>query len=186
MMFERFTAAARGVVVEAQTQARVLAHSEILAEHLLLGVLADSTSLGAGALRDLGLDQDALAREVATLGAADEDALRAIGIDLAIVRQRVEEAFGPGALDQPRPKRAGLRRRVVSVSRLPFTDPAKQALTQSLHQAVALRHGYIGTDHLLLGLLADDQTPAARTLARLGVDPAVVRTRVRDALRRAA
>jgi len=186
-MFERFTVAARGVVVDAQEQARTLGHSEIMAEHLLLAILADGDSIGAQVLRDLGVEREVLVREVAALGLADDEALRAIGVDLTAVRRKAEAAFGPGALDRPRPRRYGLLRRVAWVGgHLPFTDSAKRALEQSLGQALALEHNYIGTDHILLGLLADDKDPASRTLLRLGVTPSVVRTRVREQLETAA
>lgn len=187
-MFERFTADARRVVVDAQEQARGLHHEEILAEHLLLAVLAEPTSVSAGVLRDHGLEAERLADEVATLGAGDRDALREIGIDLTAVRQRAEAVFGPGALDRPRPRRVGfLRRRTTGPGgHLRFSDAAKQALVQSLRQAVALRHHAISVDHVLLGLLAEDQDSAARTLQRLGVAPADVRAQVQARLHRTA
>ena len=185
-MFERFTVAARGVVVDAQEQARTLGHGEIMPEHLLLATIADTDSIGSQVLRDLGVEREVLVREVAALGLADDEALRAIGVDLAAVRQKAEAAFGPGALDRPRPRRYGLLRRVARVGgHLPFTDSAKRALEQSLRQALALKHSYIATDHILLGLLADDQDPASRTLLRVGVTPSEVRTLVRDQLRAA-
>lgn len=182
-MFERFTESARGVVVDAQEQARTVGHSEIMAEHLLLAILADCDSIGARVLRDLGVEREVLVKEVAALGRADDEALRAIGVDLTAVRQQAEAAFGPGALDRPRPRprRYGLLRRVAWVDgHLPFTDSAKRALEQSLRQALALKHNYIGADHILLGLLADDQDAASRTLLRVGVTPSVVRTWVRE------
>lgn len=188
-MFERFTEAARRVVVDAQEQARAMQHSEILAEHLLLGVLAEDASISARVLHDVGIEHDALQAEVAALGARDHDALRAIGIDLSAVRRHAEAAFGPGALDRPRPRprRVGLlRRKAGTGGHLRFSDPAKRVLEDSLRQASALRHSYIGVDHILLGLLAHDEDPAAQTLQRLGADPAEVRARVRTELRRAA
>ena len=107
-MFERFTDAARGVVVDAQQQARTVGHSEIMAEHLLLAILADGDSIGARVLRGLGVEREVLVREVAALGLSDDEALRAIGVDLAAVRRQAEAAFGPGALDRPRTRRYGL------------------------------------------------------------------------------
>ena len=124
---------------------------------------------------------------MAAFGDGDDAALRAIGIDLAAIRHRVESAFGPGALDQPRRRRVGrLRRMLRAGGHLRFSTGAKQALEQSLRQAIDLHHGDIGPDHVLLGLIATDQDPASRTLQRLGVDPADVRARVRAQLHRAA
>jgi ATP-dependent Clp protease ATP-binding subunit ClpA len=187
-MFERFTAAARSVVVNAQDQARSLHHDQVLAEHLLLGVLAERDSISARVLGDLGVEHERLAREVAALGTADDEALRAIGIDLAAVRQRAEAAFGDGALDRPtRARRIGLVRRALSSGgHLRFSQSAKRALEHSLRQALALQHHEIRVDHLLLGLLADDHDPAGHVLQRLGLDPADVRARVRTQLQQAA
>jgi ATP-dependent Clp protease ATP-binding subunit ClpA len=186
-MFEQFTAAARSVVVHAQDQARSLHHDQVLAEHQLLGVRAEGDSISTRVLRDLGVEHERLAREVAALGSADDDALRAIGIDLTAVRRRAEAVFGHGALDRPRRRRVGLLRRVVSTGgHLPFSQPAKRALEQSLRQALALQHHHIGVDHLILGLLADDHDPAARALRGLGVESADVRARVRNELLEAA
>lgn len=187
-MFERFTDAARAAVVNAQEQARGLHHEEILAEHLLLAVLTEDASISARVLRDHNVRADRLMNELAVLGAGDREALHEIGIDLAAVRQRVEAAFGPGALDRPRPRRAGLLRRRLTWTdgHLPFSGAAKHALQQSLRQALALQHRSIGIDHILLGLLADDQDPAARILHKLGASPAAVRKQVQTELQRAA
>ena len=187
-MFERFTEGARAAVVNAQEQARGLHHEEVLAEHLLLAVSSEDTSISARVLREHDVRPDRLKHELAVLGAGDRDALREIGIDLAAVRQRVEAAFGPGALDRPRPRRVGLLRRRLTWTEghLPFSDAAKQALVESLRQALALHHRSIGVDHVLLGLLADERSPAARILHKLGVSPTAVREQVQNELRRAA
>lgn len=186
-MFERFTGPARRAVVEAQNQARVLGHAEVRAEHLLLGILADREGVPTRLLDELGLQHEALVREVAVLGAADADALQTIGIDLAAVRRQVEATFGPGALDRPIARRSRLLGRPArGGGHIPFTRAAKRALEQSLRQALDLGSNVIGAEHVLLGLLAADEDSTARTLQRLGIDPATVRTRVRAALRRAA
>lgn len=186
-MFERFTDGARAVLVDAQEQARRLHQEEILAEHLLLAVLAQPTSASARVLRDHGVQQDRLVGEVAALDAGDHAALSELGIDLAAVRQRAEAAFGPGALDRPRPRRVGLLRRITwTGGHLRFSDDAKRALEQALRQALALRQRDITIDHVLLGLLADDDDSAARALQRLGASPAAVRDQVRAHLTRAA
>lgn len=183
-MFERFTDAARTAVLLAQEEARRLGHDQVSPDHLLLAVLSDDEGPGPRVLRELGLEHDTLAREAAALGSGDAEALRGIGIDLDAVRRRAEEAFGPGALDQPpRRRRSPFRRKAAH---MPFTAGTRKALEQSLRQALALGHGYIGTEHIVLGLVADDTAPAARTLDRLGIVPARVRERLREELGKAA
>lgn len=187
-MFERFTQPARDLVVDAQAQARRLGHREIAAEHLLLAVVAETDGLGARVLREFGLQPDELSRDVAALGNADADALRTIGVDLEAVRRQTEARFGPGALDRPRARRAGpFRRRFVQVADcLRFSDSSRWALEQSLRQALALNHKHIGSEHILLGLLADDRTAAVNSLHRLGISGEAVRARLRQELRSAA
>jgi ATP-dependent Clp protease ATP-binding subunit ClpA len=106
-MFERFTAGARAVVVQAQEHARRLGHGYIGCEHLLLA--AASTGEPAGApLREQGVTPAGVEAEIVRLAglgqaaglfsALDRDALASIGIDIDAVRAQIEAAFGPGAL----------------------------------------------------------------------------------------
>ena len=117
--------------------------------------------------------------------AGDAEALAAIGIDLDEIRRRIEESFGPGALERvPLTPRGPLN----WTGRLPLNDQAKMSLALALKEARALHHTYIGTEHLLLGLLrVAERNPrgdfAAVTLPALGLDPARVRARVLDELR---
>jgi ATP-dependent Clp protease ATP-binding subunit ClpA len=168
-MFERFTPAARQVVVRAQKEARAFGHPWLGTEHLLLGVLAQPDAPGVRALTGLGVTLDtaraALSQVVGKGGPSesesDAEALRTLGIDLDEVRRRVEASFGPGALDHP-PRRHGRRRLPWRRGRcepadvtgpLPFMPRAKRALERALREALALGDRHIGVEHLLLGLL---------------------------------
>jgi ATP-dependent Clp protease ATP-binding subunit ClpA len=185
-MFERFTKAARSAVIQAQEDARALGHHTILPEHLLLGVLSDEHDRAAAAVRSLGLEREGLMREVRAMGTSDAEALRAIGVDLDAVRRHAEETFGPGALDRPRRRRRGwLRSRLLS-EHVPFTDASKAALEQSLREALALRHRYIGSEHLVLGLLAQRHGGVPDLLRRSQVDPDDLRNRILEGFPRAA
>jgi ATP-dependent Clp protease ATP-binding subunit ClpA len=154
-MFERFTEKARTVVVLAQQNARERGDAVIDTGHLLRGLLAVPDTLALMVLegfsvRRADLEADLTGRTAASTGgsAADADALAALGIDLDEVRRRVEEAFGAGALERARePKRRFFG------GHIPFAKEAKKALELSLREALALKHDYIGTEHLLLGLL---------------------------------
>jgi hypothetical protein len=123
-MFERFTQAARDVVVRAQSEARRLGHPAIGTSHLLIA-LAGGDDRTAGLLAAHGVTPDAaetalrriLRRDPAAPAggpAPDEDAaaLAALGFDLDRIRAAVEAAFGPGALepDDDAPPARGLRR----------------------------------------------------------------------------
>jgi hypothetical protein len=107
MMFERFTADARTVVIHAQQHARRLGHRYIGCEHLLLALVATDTPAG-GVLREHGITPERVEDEVVRrfgLGAPaglfadlDRDALASIGIDLDAVRARIEASVPLEAL----------------------------------------------------------------------------------------
>jgi ATP-dependent Clp protease ATP-binding subunit ClpA len=185
-MFERFTADARNTIIGAHLQARRLGHDQISPEDVLLAAVSDTAKSPGRILRECGLDPERLASDMSLLGQADADALRQIGIDLDSVRRRIEEIFGAGALDQPRTRGTGWLGGRRAGGHLPFSVLAKNALEQALRQALALGHNFIGAEHVVLGLLATDDAPAAVTLTRLGVDVPEVRTRLIAELRRAA
>lgn len=182
-MFERFTDDARRVVTAAQVEARRLNHPRIGTEHLLLGMLQDPESLAARVLP--GLDHggaEARLRDILNQPAGrrghelDAELLSTIGIDLDAIREKVEEAFGPGALDREpvRDHRGHLR----SGRHIPFGPRAKKTLELSLREALALKHKAITDGHVLLGLIREGEGLAMRIITEAGVSP----TRVREAL----
>lgn len=182
-MFERFTDDARRVVTAAQVEARRLNHPRIGTEHLLLGMLQDPESLAARVLT--GLDHggaEARLRDILNQPAGrrghelDAELLSTIGIDLDAIREKVEEAFGPGALDREpvRDHRGHLR----SGRHIPFGPRAKKTLELSLREALALKHKAITDGHVLLGLIREGEGLAMRIITEAGVSP----TRVREAL----
>jgi Clp amino terminal domain, pathogenicity island component len=119
MMFERFTDAARHVVAQAQEAARGLGHGYIGCEHLLLAAAAAGEPAGA-VLRGQGVTPDRIKAEILRasgpgqtadpVGGLDAEALAAIGIDLNVVRTRIEAAFGPDALTRALPAACQHRR----------------------------------------------------------------------------
>jgi ATP-dependent Clp protease ATP-binding subunit ClpA len=196
-MFERFTSAARLTVVEAQEEARRLQHNYVGTEHLLLSLLAAPETVAGRVLNRLGITgEDMRVELVEILGTGapaepDASALDAIGIDLDAVRRRVEEAFGPGALDRSISspacgrRRWGRRRqrRMRSITgHMCFTDRTKKVLELSLREAVRLGHSYIGPEHILLGLVREGQGLAAQMLGRRGLSFESIRTQVLEEL----
>jgi ATP-dependent Clp protease ATP-binding subunit ClpA len=204
MMFERFTAEARTVVVGAQEQARDLGHRVIGTEHLLLSLLAGGGT-AAALLRERqitpGSARAAIARfvgqPVERLSHSDAEALRAIGIDLDEVRRRLEENFGPNPLavppEEPVRRRFGLRRvrrepepEGNRRGHIPFSPRAKKVLELSLREALRLKHRSIGSEHILLGLIREGEGLAALVLTEGKVDLAELRRAVEAGLRAAA
>jgi ATP-dependent Clp protease ATP-binding subunit ClpA len=189
-MFERFTDRARKVVILAKTKATERGDDQIRPVHMLYG-LVGTDGVAARALTALGVDRAAVDRELARsapegrapLGEAasgDAEALAAIGIDLDEIKRKIEDSFGPGALERvPLAPKGPLNR----TGHLPLNDQAKLSLALSLKEARALHHNYIGTEHVLLGLLrVAERYPrgefAAVTLPDLGLDPATAHERV--------
>jgi ATP-dependent Clp protease ATP-binding subunit ClpC len=91
-------------------------------------------------------------------------ALESLGINLDSVRDQVQEIIGQG--------------QQAPTGHIPFTPRAKKVLELSLREALQLGHSYIGTEHLLLGLIREGEGVAAQVLTRLGADTNRVRQQV--------
>jgi hypothetical protein len=139
-VFERFTDRARRVLVLAQVEARLLNHSFIGTEHILLGLIQEGEGVAAKALESLD-------------------------VSLEAVREQVQETIGPASAQS-------------ETGSPPFTPRSKRVLELSLREALQLGHNYIGTEHLLLGLLAEGEGVAANVLQALGADLHRVRQEV--------
>ena len=225
-MFERFTAGARQIVVRAQSEARQLDHGFIGCEHLLRALLAGDEP-AADVLREHELTPERVraelirmmgvppARPADLLNVLDREALAAIGIDLDVVRSRIEATFGPGALTRAtltprRNRRRGLRSRLRRPARnarllpviggngelldvppvrrghIPFTPRAKKAMEISLREALALGDNYIGAQHVALALLGMNSGAVPPILSALGLSAAPLRAAILDRYRKAS
>jgi bifunctional DNase/RNase len=138
-MLERFTDRARIVVVLAQEEARMLNHSYVGTEHILLGLIQQGEGIAVRALESLG-------------------------ISLGAVRQQVEEIVGRGDHAPSGP--------------ISFTPRAKKVLELSLRESLQLGDNYLGTEHILLGLIRHGVGVAAQVLVKLGADLNRVRQQV--------
>ena len=91
-------------------------------------------------------------------------ALESLGISLEQVREQVQDIIGPG--------------QQAPTGHIPFTPRAKKVLELSLREALQLGHNYIGTEHILLGLIREGEGVAAQVLVKLGADLGRVRQTV--------
>lgn len=193
-MFERFTAQARAVVVDAYAHAERLDHPFLGCEHLLLAV-SESPSPAGEVLRAQGITRGAveavLARQASgdRFAELDKDALAAIGIDLDQVRACVEDALGPHALRRSDPDRRDrhrlFRRRGRSGRIRRFTRNARGCLERALHEAVRSGDGRLGIEHVALALVDSGSPVVRQVLAEAGGPAAQVRTALQDRYRRA-
>jgi len=124
------------------------------------------------------LNHDYLGTEHLLLGLIREGegvavrALESLDISLEAVRAQVQEIIGQG--------------QSAPTSPIPFTPRAKKVLELSFREALQLHHDYIGTEHLLLGLIGEGEGVAAQVLMQLGADLSRVRQRVIELLSGAA
>ncbi|NLY44613.1 MAG: ATP-dependent Clp protease ATP-binding subunit [Tissierella sp.] len=137
-MFGRFTEKAQRAILLAQEEAKKLKHNYVGTEHVLLGLIAEDTGVGAASLKELG-------------------------VTLEKAREEVEEAVGQGDEEAD----------IVG-----FTPRTKRIFELSFLQARNLGHNYVGTEHLLLGLLAEGEGVAVVVLQKLGVDIQKLATKV--------
>src|SRR5215472_3804447 len=138
-MFERFTDQARRAMDLAHEEARLLNHTYVGTEHLLLGLIGDGEGVAAQALESLG-------------------------VSLGAVREQVGRVIGRGQQAVP--------------EHIPLTPRAKKVLELARREASQLGHNYIGTEHLLLGLIREGKGVSAQVLADLGADRNRIRQRV--------
>jgi hypothetical protein len=180
-MWDRLTPAARRVMNLALEESEQLGQGYVGDEHLLLGLLAEEAGTASSLLRAHGLDLAGARAELQRLVAAgltprshtdDVRALRAVGIDVENVRQRLVAAFGAEAVGAAvrrasrRPWwRGGGRRRT------PLCGPplfAKRALQLAADRAEARDPAGVTPEHLLYGVLRDLDDPYGAHLGRRG------------------
>jgi ATP-dependent Clp protease ATP-binding subunit ClpA len=207
---ERFTARARSVLVAADTSARALHRDHVGAEHLLLGLFAEPEGIAGRTLAAMSVSRDRVelavraqdqepaadaagsAGDAGSAGAAVSagdagsagagmnqlaDAVKATlgpkGRDVADSAGATAEAAGPtGTAEGP-----------AAAGQLRYSPEGAGVLRDALAEALELGHNYIGTEHILLGLLRDPDAPVAKLLDQLGVSPAEARVRVSEMLR---
>jgi hypothetical protein len=180
-MQDRLSAPAREVMRLALAESGQLGHGYLGDEHVLLGLLAEQASAAAELLRGHGLDLASARAELRRLSAAglmprsradDVGALRAVGIDVEAVRQRLVTAFGADAVGAAvwrasrRPWWRGGGRRRTPLCGPPFF--AKRALYLASCHAQSREAAAVTPEHLLHGVLQDLEDPYGAPLGRRG------------------
>lgn len=168
MIFTRFTDRSRGAVEAAFEEARMLGHDSLGDEDLLLGILRADAGPAAEALFSLGVTLEGAREESEEMLS---DALSSMGISLEDVRREAGEAFDMGLPDD---------------RKIPYSPRAKEALVGARKEMRRLGDGYLGAEHVLLGILGNEDGTAVRLLARMGVTPEVLEERLFELRGRAA
>ncbi len=155
-----FTERVRRSLQLAREEATALRHEYVGTEHILLGLVAEG-------------------------GGVAETALTNLGVNLNDIRTAVMQTVKPGQADGANDTSPGLLRAIkdtIGMGRgdrdMPYTSRAKKALELSMMEARELNHSYVGTEHLLLGLLREERGIAAQVLSNLGMTATGVREEV--------
>lgn len=168
MIFNRPTDRSRESLEAAFEEARKLGHDSLGDEDLLLGVLRSGGGTGAEALRSLGVTLEGAREESEGMLS---DALASIGISLEGVRREAGETFDMG---------------IPPGRKIPYSPRAKKALVKARGAMRRLGDNHLGTEHILLGILANADGTAVRMLARMGIAPETLEDRLRELRDRAS
>jgi AAA lid domain/KAP family P-loop domain/Clp amino terminal domain, pathogenicity island component len=156
-MFEEFTDRGRRAFLLAQEEARKLGHNFIDTEHVLLGLIDEGENIATKSLESIGISLEAVRSQVeATFGE----------------RQQAPPAANPEVAE---PHGEG---NVAAAEDIPLAPGAEKVLELSSHEAQELGHTYIGTEHILLGLIREGEGVAAHVLIKLGAEWTRVREQV--------
>lgn len=198
-VYERFTDRARGVVILADLACRELGQREVGTEHLLLG-MTQEVGTAHHVLRAMDVTADKVRKTIVDLFGRDLTTTASPGADAgdggdgSDLGGRVdgevdrEVEVGAAAADDAEAER-DVARPAEPVDAIDLTDAklayapeAHVALETALRESLGLRQHHVGTEHLLLGLLRNNDSRGVRVLRHLRVDPDSVRERVLDLL----
>jgi ATP-dependent Clp protease ATP-binding subunit ClpA len=167
MMFVRSTDRSRASIEAAFEEARMLGHDSLGDEDLLLGILRADEGIVAEALSSLGITlEDARGECEGMLS----DTLSSIGISLEDIRREAGDTFDMSLPDD---------------RKIPYSPRAKNALVRARKEMRRLGDNHLGTEHVLLGILGNEDGAAVRTLERLGVSPVSLEERLFELRQRA-
>lgn len=168
MIFNRFTDKSRRCVEAALEEARMLGHDSLGDEDLLLGILRTDEGIGAEALSSLGVTLEEAREESEEMLS---DALSSIGISLEEMRRETGDAFDM---------------RLPDDRKIPLSPRAKKVLVRARKEMRELGDNYLGTEHVLLGIVCNEDGTAVRMLASMGVSPETLEDRLYELRGRAA
>ena len=161
-MFARFTDRSRGSVQAAFEEARALGHDSLGDEDLLLGILRADEGIAAEALSSLGVTLEGAREEFERMTAG---ALASVGISLEEIRREAGDAF---------------EMRLPDDRKVPFSPRAKNALVGARKEMRRLGDRHLGAEHVLMGILGNEDGTAVRMLTRLGVRPELLEERLSE------
>ena len=159
-MFNRFTDRSRRCVEAAFEEAKMLGHDSLGDEDLLLGILRADEGIAAEVLSPFGVTlEDARVESEQMLSLA----LSSVGISLEEMRREASDAFDM---------------RLPDDRKITFSPQAKNVLVRARKEMRRLGDNYLGTEHVLLGILGNENGTAVRMLAGMGISPETLEDRL--------
>jgi ATP-dependent Clp protease ATP-binding subunit ClpA len=160
MMLTRFKDRTRRSVEAAFEEARTLGHDSLGDEDLLLGILRMGQGIAAEALSSFSVTlEDAHEGSEEMLS----EALSSIGVSLEELRREAGDYFDL---------------RLPDDRKIPFSPRAKNALVRARKEMRRLGDGHLGTEHVMLGILGNEDGTAVKMLDRMGVSPEALEERI--------
>lgn len=168
MIFNRLTDNSRRCVEAAFEEARMLGHDSLGDEDLMLGILRAEEGIAEEALTSLGVTLEAAREESEEMFS---DVLSSIGISFENMRREAGDAF---------------EMRIPDNRRIPYSPRAKKVLVRARKEMRRLGDNYLGTEHVLLGILRSEDGTAVRMLAGMSVSPEELEDRIFELRKEAA
>ena len=166
-MFTRFADRSRTSLEAGFEEVRLLEHDSLGDEDLLLGILRADEGIAAEVLSSLGVTLEDAREESEGM---TSDALSSIGISLEEVRREAGDAFDISIPDD---------------RKISYAPQAKNALVNARKEMRRMGDSHLGTEHILLGILNNEDGMAVRMLDRLGVSPEALEERLFEVCGRA-
>jgi len=163
--FKYFTERARRVMGLAESEARRLEHSYIGTEHMLLGLVSEGEGVAAHVLSSFGVELDKTRNEIVSILKQGQEKSNP-------VLSKIKSAMVQGEI-------------VIAGRQVALTKRARKVMGLAVDEAKLFGHKYIGTEHLLLGILREGEGLAVGVLQNLGVDLEKVRSETLQVIQRA-
>jgi ATP-dependent Clp protease ATP-binding subunit ClpA len=160
VIFNRFADISRKSVEAAFEEARMLGHDSLGDEDLLMGILHADQGIAAEVLSSLGVALEEAREESEEMLS---DALSSIGISLEEIRREAGDAF---------------EMRLPDYRKIPYSPRAKAALVRARKEMRRLGDSHLSGEHVLLGILGNEDGTAVKMLGRMGVSPTALEDRL--------
>ncbi len=168
------TRRSKKVIELAVDEARRLGYHYISTEHMLLGLLREGEGIGASVLESQGVNLEKVRMKVAQISPDAQQQQTQSTVNEPFVEQTEQLSDKPGSekIEASRPRNAAIvqTQSMRPYAGYPFTEQSHRVIERAHEEAISFQHNYIGTEHLLLGLLGNNESIASAVLQNLGLE----------------